>query len=295
MLVVIAFGAAGSWCRADDDDDATRPQGRYGLFGLLDGRSAYGTDFYPEPLLADDGDMDRELRTSWFHAEGSGQQQDAITMEAEYSLETVTFEIDGGYERDVSYEQDDDDDPANRDTEQGWDSVDLAARCPVYQFVSDDGFLDNTVVAGISVGVPTHTAVSEPTELLPEAWDLLKLGDHLSLQGEIGYSMIIGSGEGSGQQTLEYAATLGYRMDLSRSHLPGITNLTPMLEIDGIDPVNKSDGGDDQLDGVVGCEIGFSSVSIAQPKLEIGYTFPIDAGARKDYQWGIVTSLILDF
>jgi hypothetical protein len=77
--------------------------------------------------------------------------------------------------------------------------------------------------------------------------------------------------------------------------VPGITSVTPLFELDGIDPMDDSGAMDEQLEGVVGCEVGFSSVSIAQPKLEVGFAFPIDAGARSEFQWGIVTSLFVDF
>ena len=50
---------------------------RYGLFGGLDHRSIYGQYWFPEPLRADEGDVDNELRFDYFHAENRGRQFDS--------------------------------------------------------------------------------------------------------------------------------------------------------------------------------------------------------------------------
>src|SRR5579862_6100235 len=51
--------------RADVDSEGSGT--REGLFGLLDSRSIYGKDWFPEPLRADEADVDNELAFKYFH------------------------------------------------------------------------------------------------------------------------------------------------------------------------------------------------------------------------------------
>ncbi|MGA3068361.1 MAG: hypothetical protein ABSF29_16070 [Tepidisphaeraceae bacterium] len=264
---------------------------RFGWLNQLDSRTMYAADFFPEPLLAEEGDSDQELRTTWLHAEGSGASQDLLSAEVEDNIGLTTFEIDGGWERDTFYDADDDD-STDPDTVQGMDSVELTVRHPFLQWISADGTIDDTVVAGFSLSIPVNTAVSEDFEIEPQAWNMLRLGDHWTVQTRVAYSNLVGGGDEGNQDTLEYAATLGYRVDLGNAI---VRQLTPLAELDGEDPLNHSAAGDDQLQGVVGAELGFRGSEDIQPSLSVGYTFPIDAGARREFQWGIVTSLMIDF
>src|SRR5690242_9255476 len=59
---------------------------RYGLFNLLDHRSKYATNWYPEPLLSDEMDWDQEVRLDWFHSENRGIQSDEVHGEVEFSF-----------------------------------------------------------------------------------------------------------------------------------------------------------------------------------------------------------------
>ena len=44
---------------------------KFGPFGLFDTRSQYGTGFFPEPFLVDEGDLDREFVISSIHQEST--------------------------------------------------------------------------------------------------------------------------------------------------------------------------------------------------------------------------------
>jgi len=278
-------------CRADgtSSEDLVFP-----ILGQpLNDRTYYGKDFFPEPLLAEEGELEKEFRTTWLHAEGAGAAQDAVSTELEDSFGLFTFEAEGNWERDVSYDTDPLTDQTAREMAQGLASFEINVRHPVLQYVSDSGNFDDTLVAGMSVAVPTHTPVSEDFELEPQAWNMLRLGDHWTVQTRVAYSALVGGGDDGDLHTFEYAATLGYTADLHG--FPVFREITPLAELDGFDPLNHSDAGNDQLQGVVGCQLGVVSASVIQPKISVGYTFPIDAGARRDFQWGIVTSLIFDF
>src|SRR5216683_8086599 len=52
---------------------------RYGLFGLLDHRSAYGQGAFPEPFLVDDSDHEiNEARLDWTHTEAHHDHNDVV-------------------------------------------------------------------------------------------------------------------------------------------------------------------------------------------------------------------------
>ena len=67
-------------------------------------------------------------------------------------------------------------------------NLDFGARYPVYQFLSAQGFFDNTLGIAMEVGIPTGSAISLNTELKTKLFDDLKLGEQFSLQSVLGYS-----------------------------------------------------------------------------------------------------------
>ena len=74
----------------------------------------------------------------------------------------------------------------------GIGAIELAARHPVYQWVSQDGFADYTLAAAIEVAIPSGSEISKDTEIVPKIFQLLRLGEHFSLQAGVGYSAVIG-------------------------------------------------------------------------------------------------------
>jgi hypothetical protein len=79
--------------------------------------------------------------------------------------------------------------------------------------------------------------------------------------------------------------------------LPGILSTWPMLEFDGEYPLHQSLAGHDQLFCTAGARFVFDSISWlpAQPRIGIGYTVPIDQGARQELRWSVVTSMIFEY
>jgi hypothetical protein len=262
------------------------PSTRYGLFDLLDHRSAYGEGVFPEPFLVDDSDLEvNEARLDWLHTGGNNQHSDLITAEVEKGFGLLTLELEVPYERDVSAGE----------IAKGVGNIDLGARYPIYQFVSSDGFIDSTFGTAIEVGIPASSSISVNTELVPKLFDDLKLGDHFTLQSVFGYSMLFGPGEDGGVNTFEYGFVFGYTIQHKELPLPGVMQLIPMFELSGETQLNKADHGTNNLVGDLGFRVNLKTICGVQPRLGAAFVFPIDRGARNDLHWGVVTSLVFEY
>jgi hypothetical protein len=267
---------------------------RIGLFGLLDDRSIYGKNWFPEPLSADESDVDNEVAFSEFHGEQKHAQTDQAFAEVEKSFGLLTLEIGGGYESDRARVFNPDSNTYESDNEKGFTNIELGARHPIFEWVSADGRIDNTVVFGLEVSPPTQTRLSHDTEIVPKFFDMLKLGDHVSVQTGLGVSTLIGP-EARGEMTLEYDVVFGYELTHDVLPLPGVQSTIPIVEVDGETTLNKEDAGHDILTGTLGFRLVFDYIGTIQPKLGLGYSFPIDQGGRQDFHWGIVSSLIFEY
>lgn len=272
----------------------TESAGRYGPLNLLDHRSHYGQFWFPEPLLGPEMDVDRELRIDWFHGERSGARSDEVKAELEYNIGLLTLELEVPYER----ERESAFDPiaGRKATEgsEGLGSIELSARHPIFQYVSPDDFFDYTLAAAFELAVPTKTRISKDTEIVPQLFQLMRFGEHLSLQTSVGWSHLIGPEEG-GTNALEYSAVLGYSFEHDDLPLPGILRVVPLFELTGKTGLSGEDSGVNRLFGTVGVRLNLNSIGAAQPRLGIGYVFPIDQGAREELRWGLITSLVFEF
>jgi hypothetical protein len=269
---------------------------RYGPLGLFDHRSVYGRDWFPEPLLADEADVENEVSARYQHAEARGHQFDAVHAEAEHSLGLVTLEVGGGYESDRTATADPVTGATERDTEEGFTNVELGARVPFYQYVSPDNFFDDTLVLGLELAPPTQTKISKDTEVVPKVFNLLRLGESFSLQTGVGVATLIGPLD-HGLSTMEYDVVAGYELPHDTLPLPGVLSTTPLVELDGTYQFNQDASGQNQLFAVVGLHCNFDSWPgfPAQPRLGIGYMIPLDPGARSQFDWGVVVSLIFEY
>jgi len=269
---------------------------RYGPFNLLDRHSTYGKYWFPEPLRTGEVDVDNEIRVDYFHAEKRDKQSDEVQFELEKSFGLVTLEVAAGYESAREREFDDDSGTFHRISDEGLTNIELAGRFPFFQYVSADQAFDTTFVFGMELALPSGSDISRDTELVPSLANLTRLGEHVAIQTSAGYSMLIGPEEG-GLNTLEYAAVLGYELKHEQLPLPGVLTLWPLIELEGEVPLNHDDRGHNQLSGTAGFRINFDTIDgfPLQPRVGIGYTFPIDSGAREEFDWGIVTSLILEY
>jgi hypothetical protein len=263
-----------------------RADSRYGLFNWLDHRSAYGEGVFPEPFLVDESDLEiNELRLDWLHTVRNSQHHELLKAEVEKSFGLLTLELEVPFERET----------AAGATSQGVGNINLAARHPIYQFVSADRFVDATFGAALEVGLPVNSSVSKNAELVPKVFNDLRLGNHFTLQSVVGYSTLFGGGEGGGLQTFEYGFVFGYTIPHKELPLPGVQQFIPVFELAGATELNKADRGHNSLLGNLAFRLDLNVIGPVQPRLGVGFVFPIDKGAREEVHWGVVTSLAFEY
>ena len=260
---------------------------RYGLFGLLDHRSGYGQGVFPEPFLVDDSDLEvNEARLDWLFTKAHHENDSQVTMEVEKGFGPVTLEIEAPYEVENTSH------PSH--TADGFDNIDLGARCPFYQYVSEDKFIDTTFGVGIEVGIPTQSTFSKDTEIVPKLFNDLKI-EQFTLQSIMGYSSLHGPGEDGGSESFEYGFDFGYTIPHEQLPIPHVLQLIPVFELIGETALNKEDRGLNSLMGNAAVRVNFKTIGRVQPRLGVGYVFPIDNGARQDINWGFITSLVFEY
>ena len=267
---------------------------RYGPFGLLDHRSTYGQFWFVEPLRAPEMDVDREFRLDYFHDEARGLVSDSLKGELEYNFGLLTVEVAAPWSRDSTVAVDRATGRLTHQDVQGIGNIELAARHPIFQWVSDDGGVDYTLAGAFEMGLPSNSPVSKDAEFVPQLFQLLRLGDHLSVEASAGLSILAGPTTG-GTDAFEYNLVLGYNIEHDELPLPLILRTIPIFEFNGETIVHGPDRGTNRLSGTAGFRLNLEPVGVAQPRLGIGYVFPIDAGARRDLRWGIITSLVFEF
>ena len=258
---------------------------RYGLFNGLDHRSQYGVGVFPEPFLVDDSDYEPgEAKFSRLHTQTGGAKTDIFHSEVEKGFGMMTLELEVPYERDVS----------GGATTEGFDNIDVGARYPFYQFVSQNGFVKSTLGAGFEAGIPTESPVSKNAELVPKIFDDLKVGN-FTVQSIFGYSTLFGPGEEGGLQTFEYGFVFGYTIQHDQLPLPDVLQTIPFMELIGDTEMNKDNPGHNSLLGNAGFRFNLKAIGRVQPRPGIGFIFPLDSGAREDTHWGVITSLVFEF
>jgi hypothetical protein len=267
-------------------NSSVAPDTRYGFLGGLDHRSSYGQGIFPEPFLVDDSDLElNEARLDWMHTKADDSKSDQVTAEVEKGFGLLTLEAEFHFERDV----------AAGDVSQGLGNIDLGARYPFYQFVSANDFFDTTVGAAVELGIPVNSAVSKNTEFVPKFFNDLRIGDHFTVQTIVGYSTLFGGGEEGGLQVLEYGFDFGYTIAHKELPLPGVQQLIPLFELSGETELNKDNPGRNSLIGLAGFRANLKTVGRVQPRLGLGFIFPINNNGRDDVHWGIATSLVFEY
>jgi hypothetical protein len=254
----------------------------------------YGKSWFPEPLLAPEMDVENELRLDWFHAERRHLRTDELKAELEFSLGLLTLEAEVPYQRDEETTRDPLTTRQTRARTEGVGNIELAARYPLYQFVPPRNDFEYTLVGAFELALPSRSSISHDTELVPQLFQLVRLGRHVTLQTSVGWSAVIGPDEG-GINTLEYAAVLGYSVDRDQLRLPAVQRLLPIAEIVGQRAMSGPDQGVNRTSATFGARILFDSIGPLQPRLGLGYVVPLDAGARDEFRWGVITSLVFEF
>jgi hypothetical protein len=262
------------------------PDSRYGLFNGLDHRSFYSQGNFPEPFLVDDSGLEiNEARLDWLHTKAGNQHADTVTAEVEKGFGNLTLEIEVPYERDYDAGA----------VAQGIGNIDLGARYPFYEFVSGSGFFDTTFGGAIEVGIPASSAVSVNPEFVPKIFNDTKIGDHFTAQSIFGWSTLTGGGADGGLQTFESGFTFGWTIQHSELPLPGVQQLIPMFELVGETPLNHDESGNTGLLGNACFRVNLKSIGRVQPRLGLGYIFPLNNNERADVHCGIVTSLVFEY
>jgi hypothetical protein len=287
LLTAAAAGAATL-------DASSPPDTHYGPFGLLDHRSRYGLFWFPEPLTVEETDVDNEVRLDWVHQEGKDVITDEAAVELEKAFGVTTFELEIPYESESESTTDPVTGERAHEHTRGAGSIEISVRRPIHQFVSGNGFFDNTVGAAVEIALPTNSPVSKDTEGVVKVFDALRMGEHFSLQAIGGYSVLIGPEDG-GSRTFEYGISAGYCLAYQDLALPHIEQFIPLLELTGESPLNGEEAGENELSGTLGVRANLDAIGTLQPRLGIGYIFPIDKGARDEFKWGLVTSLVFEY
>lgn len=292
LSVLAVVGSARAAEPLPTDSTSTRT----GPFNVYDSRSSYGLGVFPEPFLVDDSDLEtNEFRLDWVHIASKGARSNTVTAEVEKGFGLLTLEVEAHYDYNTSSEFDPAQGKSVHSVEQGFENVDIGARYPIYEFVSDNGAFDTTFGLGAEVGVPTNTPLSKNTEFVPKVFNDTRIGEHVTIQTIVGYSILFGSGDDGGSHTFEYGLDLGYTIDRQQLPLPGIESVIPVFEMSGETALNHADSGHNSLLGNAAVRVNLRPVRTFQPRLGIGYVFPIDQGARDDFRWGFVTSLVFEF
>ncbi len=261
---------------------------RYGLFDWLDHRSGYGQGVFPEPFLVDDSDLEvNEARLDWTYSQAHNENSNVIHPEVEKGFGNLTLEIEAPYEIDSTKH------PSH--TTDGFDNVDLGARYPLYQYVSENKFIDTTFGAGIEVGIPTYSSLSEDFEIVPKIFNDLRVAEKFTLQTVLGYSKLSGPGDDGGSQAFEYGFVFGYTIPHSQLPIPHVLELIPVFELSGETGLNNGESGQSSLTGNAAVRFNMKTIGRVQPRLGVGYIFPMDSEARKDTQWGVITSLVFEY
>lgn len=275
---------------------ASVPGHKYGFLGLMDNRSQYGKGAFPEPFLVDDSDLEvNELRLDWVHTEARGQGSNEVKAEFEKGFGLATVEVGVHYQRNTARSFNFDAGHSDFGREQGIGNVDLGARSPIFQYVSNDEMIDNTFGAGVEVGIPTNSPVSRNTEVVPKLFNDLRIGEHFTLQTIVGFSFLLGGGEEGGRDAFEYGVDFGYAIQHSELPIPGVRQVVPIFELSGETALNKGHSGDNILLGTAGFRFNLNAIGPVQPRLGIGYVFPMDKGGKDQLRWGFVTSLVFEY
>lgn len=288
-LAILTFGTITLFAAANlalaDDSSPTTPNTRYGLFNGLDHRSSYGQGVFPEPFRVDDTDLEsREFRLDWLHTARGSDHTDIIHPEIEWGFGNLTLELEAPYERNVEGGQ----------VTKGFDNVDVGARYPFFQYVSKKGFFDTTFGAAVEVGIPTTSALSHNTELVPKIFNDTKIGN-FSIQSVIGYSMLYGPGAEGGVNTFEYGFVFGYDIPHETFPLPGVDKIIPVAELTGETQLNKGEAGQSTLTADFGLRVNLKSFGSIQPRPGVVFVLPLNRNSREEQHWGIMTSLVFEF
>jgi len=256
--------------------------------GLLDHRSLYGQNWFPQPLAGPSLDANNQLYFLYSHQE-DGQQVDQPSVGIQSRFEMLTLTLQADYVRLHQASP-----PKGHDaTQTGISTFDIGVQHPLYQYVSQDGKFDSTFGARALVGIPSGSDVGQDGRFEFDLWELIRLGDHWAVQLNVGYNEYFGPNLG-GETSIPWTAMAAYRFERNQWNLPGVTETWLMAEIEGDGQLASTSGGN-PIFGIVGGWMDFKPISHYQPRLGVGVTFPLDGAARHQEDWGVVANFLILF
>ncbi|MGC8551514.1 MAG: hypothetical protein ACP5O7_01470 [Phycisphaerae bacterium] len=217
---------------------------------MLDHRSKYAAGFFPGGIVSAAMPAQREVAETWYHYERSGLQEDLFYNEVKWGLDQWTLSFEAPWQ----HEHVDGSTPGSSRNLDGFDNFAISFRSPIYQYVSKSGFWDYSLVPDMEVDAPSGSATSSGTVIYPQVYQLLGIGKHLSLQGSFGTEFLTGSKLG-GQKVITWSAIIGYNIYHKNMPIPGIADVTPIIEIVGSDPISGASVGKQAISIDFGAEI----------------------------------------
>jgi hypothetical protein len=154
--------------------------------------------------------------------------------------------------------------------------------------------IDTTFGVGFEVGIPTTSEVSKNAEYVPKIFNTLRIGSHFSLQSIAGYSILSGPGEDSGLHMFEYGFVVGFTFQHKELPIPGVQQFIPMFEVSGEKQLNHGES-HNSIIANAGFRVNLKAIGELQPRIGVGYVFPMNQVAREDIHHGIYTSLVFEF
>jgi hypothetical protein len=220
------------------------------------------------------------------HSRAGSGQTDIGSVEIQEGFGLLTLEAELPYERIIS---------PGQPSVNGMGSIDLAARYPLYQWVSADQMIDATFGLSMDGELPVDSTVTRNGELDPAVFNALKLGTHLTVQTVLGYSTLTGGGDDGGLQTFEYGFSFAWAIPHRELPLPGVAELIPMAELSGERGLNLDEAGQDSVLADIGFRAQMKSVGDLHSSIGFAWVIPVDSGGREDLHWGFIVSTIFDF
>ena len=257
--------------------------------------SKFGIGWFPETLRAPEMDFEySEMRLDYFHAEGNAEKTDEVKVELEHNFRLLTIEMELPYvwleEHGNSGESDRENAFSKPQHDRGLSKVEIGIRYPLFRWLSSDKRIDYTCVGAFEVALPSNTSFSKDTEFSPRIYQLLRVGDRLSIQVSTAYGTRVGPDDG-GANGVEYAASFGYSAVPQRLSIPGVVNTWAIFELVGENALTGHERGHNPLFGVAGFRVNTEPISFLQPRVGVGYEFPMNDSAREEFTWGVLLSL----
>jgi hypothetical protein len=104
--------------------------------------------------------------------------------------------------------------------------------------------------------------------------------------------MLYGPHPDGGLNTFEYGLVFGYTIPHKELAIPYVQQLIPVFELQGYKELDNGDPSNNNLLGNAAVRFNLNSIGAIQPRLGVGFVFPITAAAREEVHWGIYTSLV---